>query len=58
MLAQSLAEYSLVSGVSETFQRASYTVQAWLGSLSSTEWAAAGAAVLLVLALRSFRRSS
>lgn len=57
MLAQSLVEYSLVASVSSTFQRARYSLEAWVGSWSSTEWAVAGAAIVLVLAVRTLRRS-
>ena len=39
MVAQSLVEYSLVASVSETLQRGRIAVDAWVGSLSATEWA-------------------
>ena len=57
MLAQSLVEYSAVSTISEKFQRASYSLQAWVGSLSSTEWAVIGAVIIIGLFLKGRGRS-
>ena len=57
MLAQSLVEYSLVASVSETLQRGRIALDAWVGSLSTTEWSVVGVVVLFALAVRSRRRS-
>jgi hypothetical protein len=55
MLAQSLVEYGSLSGIVQTVQHARYLVEAWLGALSSRDWAVAGTVVLIGLALRTLR---
>ena len=58
MLAQSLVEYSLVASVTQSLQRGRFAVEAWIQSLSATEWAAIAGVLVIVLVFRSVRRSS
>jgi hypothetical protein len=57
MLAQSLVEYSAVATITETFHRAAYSVEAYLASLSTREWAVIGGVVIVGLLLRGRGRA-
>ena len=57
MLAQSVIEYAALATVTETLQRAKFSVQAWLGSMSTTDWTIVGAIVIAGLVIRNLRRS-
>jgi len=51
LFAQSLGEYGGIASLSSTIQQLTYSIGAWVGSVSTTTWVIAAVAVLGLLIL-------